>query len=130
MIGGEDVPLLLARLMRLSLAFTPLLLVLAAPSARALSVSALRLARLLGPLLTPELATVSLAKREPEDCAGPGLESVTSLAMLIAETCSASLQMSLSHRLQIPQREQARMQQQMTPSRIAEQQMTSSRIAE
>ncbi len=72
MIGGEAVPLLpllLARLMRLSLALTPLLLVRAAPSARALSVRALRLLRLLGPRPVPvaELAAVSLTKREPED---------------------------------------------------------------
>ena len=39
-------------LMRLSLALTTLLRVLAAPSARALSVKALRLFRLLGPLCT------------------------------------------------------------------------------
>ena len=91
MAGGEEVPLLLlARLMRLSRAFTPLLLVLAAPSARALSVSALRLARLLGPLLTPEPAAESAARREPTDCAGPGLESVTSLAILMADTCTAA----------------------------------------
>lgn len=90
MTGGEEVPLLLARLMRLSRDFNPLLRVLAAPSARALSVRALRLARLLGPLLMPELTADSLARREPEDCATPGLESVTSLAMLIADTCSAN----------------------------------------
>ena len=90
MTGGEEVPLLLARLIRLSRDLTPLLRVLAAPSARALSVSALRLARLLGPLLMPELTAVSLARRDPEDCATPGLESVTSLAMLMADTCSQS----------------------------------------
>ena len=67
MIGGEEVPLLLARLMRLSRDLIPLLRVLAAPSARARSVSALRLARLLGPLLMPGLTAVSLARREPDD---------------------------------------------------------------
>lgn len=67
MTGGEEVPLLLARLMRLSLDLTPLLRVLAAPSARARSVSALRLARRLGPLLMPGLTAVSLARREPDD---------------------------------------------------------------
>lgn len=87
MTGGEEVPLLLARLMRLSRAFTPLLRVLAAPSASARSVSALRLARLLGPLLMPGLTAVSLPRRDPDDCATPGLESVTSLAILMAETC-------------------------------------------
>ena len=90
MTGGEEVPLLLARLMRLSRDFSPLLRVLAAPSARALSVRALRLARLLGPLLMPELTAVSLGRREAEDCATAGLESVTSLAILIADTCAAN----------------------------------------
>lgn len=68
MTGGDVVPLLLARLMRLSLAFTPLLLVRAAPSAKALSVRALRLLRLLGarPVPVPELAAASLPRRELE----------------------------------------------------------------
>ena len=97
MTGGEEVPLLLARLMRLSRDFTPLLRVLAAPSARARSVSALRLARLLGPLLMPGLTAVSLTRREPEDCATPGLESVTSLAILMAETCSGNTTTRTQH---------------------------------
>jgi len=90
MTGGDAVPLLLARLMRLSLARTPLLLVRAAPSASALSVRALRLLRLLGPRPgpLPELAAVSFARRELEDWGWAGLESVTSLAMLMADTCS------------------------------------------
>lgn len=69
MTGGDAVPLLLARLIRLSLALTPLLLVRAAPSASALSVRALLLARLLGPRPTapvPELPAGSLARRELE----------------------------------------------------------------
>ncbi len=94
MTGGDAVPLLLARLMRLSLARTPLLLVRAAPSASALSVSlsvrALRLLRLLGPRPgpLPQLAAVSFARRELEDWGWAGLESVTSLAMLMADTCA------------------------------------------
>lgn len=89
MAGGEEVPLLLARLIRLSRDFSPLLRVLAAPSARPLSARALRLARLLGPLLMPELTAVSVASREVEDCATAGLESVTSLAILMADTYAA-----------------------------------------
>ena len=90
MTGGDAVPLLLARLMRLSLARTPLLLVRAAPSASALSVRALRLLRLLGPRAgpLPQLAAVSFARRELEDWGWAGLESVTSLAMLMADTCA------------------------------------------
>ena len=90
MTGGDAVPLLLARLMRLSLARTPLLLVRAAPSASALSVRALRLLRLLGPRPgpLPQLAAVSFARRELEDWGWAGLESVTSLAMLMADTCA------------------------------------------
>ena len=107
MTGGDAVPLLLARLIRLSLALTPLLLVRAAPSASALSVRALLLARLLGPRPAPpvpELPAGSLARRELEACGWAGLESVTSLAMLMADTCShqASLRNATTTRLPAP----------------------------
>lgn len=93
-------PLLLARLMRLSLARTPLLLVRAAPSASALSVRALRLLRLLGPRPgpLPQLAAVSFARRELEDWGWAGLESVTSLAMLMADTCAYHIWQNLRQR--------------------------------
>ena len=80
-------PPLLVMLMRLSLALTTLLLVLAAPSARALSVRALRLLRLLGPLE---------ASPGPRRLKGPGLLSVMSLAMLIADTCRVCSEPSVS----------------------------------
>lgn len=79
------VPPLLVMLMRLSLALTTLLLVLAAPSARALSVRALRLLRLLGPLCT---ASVLEPSPGPRRLKCPGLLSVMSRAMLMADTCT------------------------------------------
>ena len=60
---------------------------MAVPSARARSVRARRLLRLLGALPVPELVAASRAIRELEDRGSAGPESVTSLAMLIAETC-------------------------------------------
>ena len=88
-LEGELVPPLLVKLMRLSLALTTLLLVLAAPSARALSVRALLLLRLLGPRCTA-MPCVLVASLEPRTLFGHGLASVISLAMLMADTCRHS----------------------------------------
>ena len=86
---GELVPPLLVKLMRLSLALTTLLLVLAAPSARALSVRALLLLRLLGPRCTA-MPCVLATSPDPRTLFGHGFASVMSLALLIAETCRHS----------------------------------------